>query len=574
MPPVKICLILPLSIILVSVAGFAQSSPNVLLILTDNQGWGDLHCHGNDSLFTPNLDGLAAESVEFDRFYVSPAGASARASLLTGRYALRTRVSGEAHRREVMRAGETTIAEVFRGAGYRTALFGKWENGAQYPNDPTGQGFDEFFGFCGDSDPMPMHNRDTLPDMDFRPDQVTNNAIEYISGNRDRPFFCMLAFDAPHNLCHAPAACVEKYIEAGLSDKNAAVYGSIQNIDDNVGKLLQALDSLGIRDNTWVVFVSGGGPDEERYNGNLRGKKGSLYEGGIRVPCFIHRRNYLAARRLPKPAADIDLLPTMAGLCEFPLPASVQPDGVNFSRVMQGAPDLPGDRMLFFRFSKEKVSPYPGAVVAGRFAFILDKTGKPALYNVQTDPAQALDLTNSMPEVTKILKGKYLDWYANATQGGLEPLPVPVGGRKDDLTWLPVSDRDTAESRRPTDNIRDPKVMRQDVWMDERDSVIWWVVDVPERGIYDFFVQYACDSSFVGRMINLVNDGSESHLAIEEPSLNFRSTAPELNPCNDAGKRNWKSIGSGKDVLNQGVQTIRLYLPYDKKGEQGRLRGC
>ncbi len=335
----------------------AQAPPNVLFILTGEQGRGDLRRHGNDSLFTTNLDRLAAESVEFDRFYVDPAGASTRASLLTGRYALRTGVSGEAHRREVMRAEEVTMAEVFRRAGYRTALFGEWDNGAQYPNDPTGQGFDEFFGFFGnDADSPAMHNRDTVRTAEISPDLLTDKAIGYMSADGQRPFFCLLAFDSPRNPCHSPAFYAEKYKKAGLSDQNAATYGAIENIDDNVGRLLQALDSLGIRDNTYVVFTSDGGPGSSRFNAGLRGQKGSFYEGGIRVPCFIHRRNYLAPRHLPKPAAHIDLLPTITGLCEFPLPADVQPDGVNFSRIMQGAPDLPGDRMLFFHLSQEKIS--------------------------------------------------------------------------------------------------------------------------------------------------------------------------------------------------------------------------
>lgn len=545
----------------------AQTPPNVLLILTDDQGWGDLHCHGNDSLSTPNLDALASESVEFDRFYVDPAGASTRASLLTGRYALRAGVSGEAYRREVMRAGEVTMAEVFRGTGYRTALFGKWDNGAQYPNDPTGQGFDEFFGFFGnDTDPPAMHNRDTVGTAEISPDLLTDKAIGYMSADPQRPFFCMIAYDSPRNPCHSPAFYAEKYKKAGLSDQNAVTYGAIENIDDNVGRLLQALDSLGIRDNTWVVFVSDGGPDGVRYNAGLRGQKGSFYEGGIRVPCFIHRRNYLAPRHLPGPAAHIDLLPTITGLCEFPLPDGIQPDGVNFSRIMQGAPDLPGDRMLFFHLSREKISPYPGAIRAGRFAFILNEQGVPELYNLRNDRAQTFNLADSLPEITSILKNKYPDWYADVTRAGIEPAPVPLNGRNGAMTWLPVSDRDTAESRRPTDNIPDPNLVREDVWLNERDSVIWWSIDVPEQGTYDFFVEYACDSAFAGGMLVLVTDGSETKITVAEPSQNNRPLPPDRVPCKEAKEKDWKSASAGMEVLNRGVQRIRLYLPYFKKG--------
>ena len=542
----------------------AQAPPNVLFILVSEQDWGDLHCHGNDSLSTPNLDRLAAESVEFDRFYVDPAGASTRASLLTGRYALRAGVCGEAHRLEVMRTEEMTMAEVYRRAGYRTALFGEWDNGAQFPNDPAGQGFDAFLGFFGgDANPLPMRNRDTAGIADITPDLLTDSAIEYISAARQRPFFCLLAFDTPRNPCKIPAFYLEKYKKAGLTDQNAATCGAIENIDDNLGKMLRALDSLGIRDNTFIVFTSDGGPGSDRFNAGLRGQKGSFYEGGIRVPCFIHRSNYLAPRHMPKPAAHIDLLPTLTGLCEFPLPASVQPDGVNFSRVMQGAPDLPGDRMLFFHFSREKMSPYPGAVRAGRFAFILRDPDAAELYNVRNDPAQTLDLADSLPEITALLKKQYLDWYANVAPGDNNPPPVPVGGRKGDLTFLPTMDCDTTTAEKPKDNIPEPGVTYQDFWMDERDPVIWWRIDVPERGAYAIFVQYACDSSFTGGMMNLVTDGSQVHLTIP-PTRAISVAVTEANPCGDA-RTNWKYLDAGMDVLKQGLQTIRLYLPYDGK---------
>ena len=550
----------------------AQAPPNVLFILTDDLAWGDLHCHGNDSVSTPNLDRLAEESVQFDRFYVGPAGASTRAGLLTGRYALRTGVSGEAHRRQVIRAGEVTMAEVFRGAGYRTALFGKWENGAQYPNDPTGQGFEEFLGFCGDylpdySDALLTHNRDTLRTEGFITDALTDKAIGYISGNREQPFFCLLAYNTPHSHSQCPAAYFDKYKKAGLTDKNAAVYGLVENIDDNVGRLLKALDSLGIRDHTYIVFLSDNGPGDLRFNGGLRGQKGSLYEGGLRVPCFIHRRNYLAPRHLPKPAADIDLLPTLTGLCEFPLPGAIQPDGVNFSRIMLGAPDFPGDRMLFFQFSDGKTAPSPGAVVSGRFSLILDKTGRSGLYNVTNDPGQTRNLADSLAKVAAILKNSYLNWYADVTRAGTEPAPVPVDGRKGSETRLPVSDRDTTASRRPTDNIIRPGDLRQDVWLDARDSVIRWMIDVPERGVFDISLQYSCDSLFAGSMVVLVTDGSEVKITVDEPSRDQLPASQYRVPGEQAIEKSGKTVSAGRELLESGVQMIRVYLPYGHKGE-------
>ncbi|MCB0529208.1 MAG: arylsulfatase [Saprospiraceae bacterium] len=548
----------------------AQPSPNVILILTDDQGWGDLHCHGNDSIFTPNLDRLAAESVEFDRFYVSPLGAQTRASLLTGRYALRSGVSWIARRQEVMRSEALTMAEVFRDAGYRTAMFGKWHNGAQYPNDPKGQGFDEFLGFYGGHlnnyfNPMLLYNGREVRPQGFITDILTDSAIQYIARAGEQPFFCYLAYNAPHSPFQCPDVYFDKYKRRGLSDKNAAVYGMIENADDNIGRLLHALDSLGIRDRTYVVFLSDNGPNGERYNGGMRGKKASVYEGGIRASCIIHRRNYLSPRHMPHPAAHIDLLPTLTGLCEISLPKSLVCDGLNLSRVMQGAPDFTENRAIFSQFSEEKVRPFPGALRLGRYTLVLDERGKAQLFDLADDPVQEKDLSDSLTEKTRDLKNRYLQWYGDVTRSGTAPPPVPVGWKESPRVILEASDAILngalrySSGRGWTDDWLEG-------WSGARDTAAW-VLEVHETGVFSIGLLYNCDGYFADRELMLSSDdGNILPFRIAEPFMSEEITTQDRVPRSESAEKVWKNTLIGQISLQKGMHTLRLYLPDQAAG--------
>lgn len=555
-------------------SAIAQGQANVLLILADDMGWGDLGCHGNDSVSTPNLDLLAPASVEFDRFYTNPLGAASRASLLTGRYALRTGVSGVAGRTSVLRAGEVTMAEVFRSAGYRTALFGKWANGQQYPNTPAGQGFDTFLGFYGESvsdyvDPQLVHDGVTVQPKGFITDILTDSAVQFLAGNRERPFFCFMSFNAPHSPLQCPDMYFDKYKSAGLSDRNAAIYGLIENLDANVGRLLHALDSLGLRDDTYVVFLSDNGPEGNRFNGGMRGEKASVYEGGIRVPCFIHRRNYLSPRHMAAPAAHIDLLPTLTGLCDLSLPGTLQPDGVNLSRIMQGAPDLPGNRMLFFHHANagevngRRDTPYPGVVRAGRFALVLDEAGSPELFNLKTDPGQTTDLYESQEKIAIQLGEQYLNWFIGVTRSGTAPPPVPVGWPESPETGLP------ANEAQPGGSVHFHKGGQSNDWLegwvDKRDTATW-TIDVHTAGTYAVAIRYNCDSTFAGSRMRLVSSTGEMlDFNLDEASLSEEQHGPDRTPRREPGTKRWKTIEVGNIRLGNGPQTL-LLLPYKPKG--------
>ena len=226
-----------------------QDHPNIVLIMTDDQGWGDIHSHGNPKLDTPVMDRLAQEGVRFERFFVSPVCAPTRASLLTGRYFLRTGTHGVTRAFETMRSEEITLAEAFKQAGYATGHFGKWHNGAHYPHDPNGQGFDEYLGFSAGHwnnyfDTHLIHNGRRVETEGYINDVLTDAAMAFIDQHKDDPFFVYLPYNTPHSPFQVPDQYFNKYKERGFDDKNATVYGMVENLDDNLGRLFDRLDLI------------------------------------------------------------------------------------------------------------------------------------------------------------------------------------------------------------------------------------------------------------------------------------------------------------------------------------------
>ena len=215
-------------ILLVHILSFAQIKPNVVLILTDDQGWGDLSLHGNTILETPQLDKLAKSGKQLTKFYVSPLCAPSRASILTGRYHLNTGVLSVSKGLEVMDSDETTIAELFKANGYNTGIFGKWHNGQHYPNRPNDQGFDEFLGFCAGHwsnyfDTELDHNGKMEKTKGYITDVLTNAALAFMSDNKDKPFLCYIPYNAPHSPHQVPDKYFNKYKAKGLDNELAGI---------------------------------------------------------------------------------------------------------------------------------------------------------------------------------------------------------------------------------------------------------------------------------------------------------------------------------------------------------------
>lgn len=435
-------------ILLLITAGCVQSKKrseplNVILIVTDDQGYGDLSIHQNDLIETPQLDQLARHSTEFTRFYVSPVCAPTRASLLTGRYHLRTGTSWVTHRKEVMNANETTLAEVFKSNGYRTGLFGKWHNGKQFPHDPLGQGFDRFVGFKDGHLNNYFNPLLTTQSVESRiPGYVseifTSEAIKFIDEDTT-PFFCYLSFNTPHSPFQVPDTYFDKYKAKGLDDKNAAIYGMVEDIDTQIGRLRDHLEAAELDDRTLILFMTDNGPNGNRYNNGLKGRKGHVDEGGVRVPfLFYHpEKEEWSGRKIKDMAAHIDVLPTLVDLLQLQFPSELKVDGMSLMPILEGREVE--DRFFFTHQIAWNFDTIPGAIRSNQYLLTLKENGV-ALYDLLGDSTQKENLSDRMPQLTEEMVTKYNQWLKDVTKDGLAPPSIEIGHRDIPSVELPAPD--------------------------------------------------------------------------------------------------------------------------------------
>lgn len=409
----------------------AARKPNVILIMTDDQGYGDFSCHGNDALRTPRLDTLRNESTRMDRFYVSPVCAPTRSSLLTGRYNLRCGVWGVTGGRETMRRDETTMAEAFRPAGYRTGLIGKWHLGEHYPYVPHAQGFDEFIGMRLGHwnhyfDPQLERNGVAFQGKGYITDILTEEAMGFVDRNRRDPFFLYLAYNAPHSPWIVPDADYDRH--KGLAPETASVYGMVENVDWNIGRLMDHLANRGLAENTIVAFLcdNGGVMQPGRFNAGLRAGKASVYEGGVRSPLWIRWPGKLQPRDVKQIGAHIDLYPTLTELCGVKRPDSLPIDGKSLAPLLRGENVSWPDRRIFHHreTGRDPKDLWAGSVRTQQWSLVQGQE----LYDLGRDPGEKNDLAKERPEVVRGLRGEYEKWAVEAIeQCRFEVPPVPVG---------------------------------------------------------------------------------------------------------------------------------------------------
>lgn len=423
-----------------------RAHPSVILILSDDQGFGDIRSHGNEKIDTPVLDRFAAEGARFDRFFVSPICAPTRAALMTGRYHLRTGVVEVVpDYLATMQLDEVTLGEAFQQAGYATGLFGKWHLGKWYPYHPNVQGFDEYFGFrsgaWGDYFDTPLeHNGRQVPTHGYITDVLTDRALAFIEEHRDVPFFCYVPYNVPHSPFQVPDRYFEQYMARSLDDRTAAVYGMCENMDENIGRILAKLDTLKIADDTIVLFLTDNGPNGVRYNAGMRGRKGSVDEGGVRVPLFVRWPGRIAPGKIVKPlAAHIDLFPTLIELCGIEMPKTRPLDGISLAPLVLGDTTSLPDRRLF---SVRMDEPFGGRRRVMRIAartprWRLTVEGENvALFDMVADPRQKQDLADQYPEVVATLRADIDRWYADVTKDSPPRVPIPIGYEVDPVIDL------------------------------------------------------------------------------------------------------------------------------------------
>jgi len=445
----------------------AIERPNIVLVMTDDQGWAQLGMRGDDVLHTPNLDKLASESVEFTRFYVSPVCAPTRASLMTGRYNYRTGVVDTWLGRAMMDHEETTIAEMLGPAGYRTGIFGKWHLGDNYPMRAMDQGFETAIVHRGGGigqpsdppgsdyfDPILFHNGEQKKFQGYCTDVYFDEAMRFIEESGDKPFFVYLPTNAPHSPYLVPDSYREPYAAQGLDDKDARIYGMITNIDDNVGRLLAHLDEKGLAENTIFIFMTDNGPTTRRYTAGLRDQKASVYEGGVRVPFFLRWPARLEPKKVETIAAHIDVTPTLLEAAGVKPLKTVTLDGRSLLPLLEGGDAAAWSERAIFIQSHRGNEPQ-----AGRNAAVIRQNDKlvqplsfrdpaPAdaqweYYNLAEDPGEANNLAASREtaDARAKLQRDYELWFVEVTGSrDFEPQRIWIGTDQENPTVLTRQD--------------------------------------------------------------------------------------------------------------------------------------
>jgi arylsulfatase A-like enzyme len=499
------------------------SRPNVILILADDQGWGDLSVHGNTNLSTPAIDSLARDGALFERFFVCPVCSPTRAEMLTGRYHPRGGVYSTSTGGERLDLDEVTLADHFQAAGYATGAFGKWHNGMQYPYHPRGRGFQEYYGFCSGHwgnyfDPVLEHNGKLVRGRGFIIDDLTDHAMEFIEQNKDRPFLCYLPLNTPHSPMQVPEKFYEKFDGAELELRSTnprledlqhtrAALAMCENIDWNVGRLLERLEQLHLADDTIVIYFSDNGPNGWRWNGQMKGRKGSTDEGGVRVPCLVRWPGKIpASSRVPQIAAAIDLLPTLADMAGVPLKGDRPLDGVSVKRLlMKGTNEPWADRMIY--------SHWAGKVSVRTQQFRLDANGK--LFDMQQDPQQSRDVASRHPDVQRRLQAAVDRWKDEMLPGlTRDDRAFPVGYAEFPATQLPA--RDGVPLGNVRRSARAPNCSFFENWTNTEDRITW-DVEVATAGTYDAVLYYTCKKENVGATIELSLGDSRVSCRVDEP---------------------------------------------------------
>lgn len=463
----KIPVLLYLTNALCLTAVTAPARPNIVLVMTDDQGYGDFGVTGNKLIKTPNIDAMAGRSASWEEFYVSPVCSPTRACLMTGRYNHRTKCIDTFLGRSMMAADETTIAEVLFDNGYETGIFGKWHLGDNYPMRPSDQGFSYSIihkgGGLGQpadprdnkaryTDPLLFENDREVQTKGYCTDLFFDKTFDFMeqSKKEGKPFFAYVALNAPHSPYHdVPKDLYQEYKKVDFSsvivptkgkkvdlkkenDTVARVASMITNIDDNMGRLFEKLDAMGITEDTIVLFLTDNGPNTRRFVGDFQGKKSELYEGGIRTPMWIQWPGVFKAGSVVKKsvAAHIDLMPTLLEACGVKkLPDNM--DGRSVLAKLKDSSSELAERPLVIQYHRgDEISKYHSCTVRkGRWKLVHPSgtqkekfEGEPAweLYDLESDPGETTNLVDKQPSVVAELQELYEAWYADVSKERLD----------------------------------------------------------------------------------------------------------------------------------------------------------
>lgn len=500
----------------------AADRPDVVVILADDQGWGDLSINGNTSLKTPHIDSLAKDGARFERFFVQPVCSPTRAEFLTGRYHPRGGVRGVSTGAERLDLDEKSIADAFRAAGYATGCFGKWHNGSQYPYHPNGRGFEEYYGFTSGHwgeyfDPPLDHNGKAVKGKGYITDDLTDRAIEFLTRNAaaGKPSFCYLALNTPHSPMQAPDKYWQRFEKAEIKQAGGkkedinhtrAALAMCENIDDNVGRLLTALKDKKLDRDTIVVYFSDNGPNGPRWNGGMKGHKGSTDEGGVRSPLHVRWPATIKSGTVVAPIAGaIDLYPTLIDLAGIKRAGDRPFDGTSLAPWLLGKDARARERILFQHWN--------GRTSARDQRYSLDANGQ--LFDMVDDPGQQKNIAAERPNEAKRLKDAVLAWQSGtlAERGKGDARPFTVGHREFPRAVLPA--RDGVPHGGVKRSAGAPNCSFFTKWTKPDDSMTW-NIEVNAAGQYEAIIHYTCPKSDTGSAIELSLGNAKWTAAITE----------------------------------------------------------
>ena len=428
----------------------ALKKPNVLIVLTDDQGYGDFSCHGNPVLKTPNLDRLRETCVRFTNFHAAPMCTPSRGQLMTGMDAVRNGATSVTGGRSFIRRGIALMPEIFAAGGYRTGIFGKWHLGDYYPHRPMDKGFQEAVYHLGWGFTSAAEFANTLVDGRYFhggqekrftghcTDLWFNQAMAWMRERKARsePFLCYLPTNAPH----APHVELEEFVKPYEGLEPAGFFGMIAHIDRNMGRLEKFLEESGLRDNTILIFMTdnGGTAGVKLFNAGLRGNKRTYYEGGHRVPCWV---GWPAGRLGPprdidEPTQNQDILPTILELCGVPKPPKAAFDGASLADLLLGRSKRLPDRTLVVQYSQARLEKWECAVIWNQWRLVNGQE----LYDVRADRAQSNNLAATRPEITEKLRAYYGRWWSQLGEKIYEFVPISIGAVRQPLVALFSSD--------------------------------------------------------------------------------------------------------------------------------------
>lgn len=546
--------------------------PNIILIMSDDQGWGDLSINGNTNLSTPNIDALAKNGATFENFFVQPVCSPTRAELLTGRYSGRLGVYRTSAGGERMNLNETTIAEILKEAGYQTAAYGKWHNGMQPPYHPNSRGFDDYYGFTSGHwgnyfSPMLEHNGKIVKGNGFLVDDLTDHGLDFMEKNQEQPFFLYLPLNTPHSPMQVPDAYWNNFRDKNLEKKyhgeeeenenfTRAALAMVENIDYNVGRVTSKLKELKLEENTIVIYLSDNGPNGWRYNGGMRGRKGSTDEGGVRSPFFIQWKDKIqAGKKITHIAGAIDLLPTLANLAGVDTKTEKPIDGKNLSPLIFDEKSKWENRLIFNYWN--------GKTSVRSQHFRLDSEDR--LYDMHKEISQRTDVSKHVPMMLDSLKKAKKEWLATIHPPLKDERPFTLGHPDYEYTQIPVRDG-IAHGNIERSN-RHPNNTFFTNWKSVQDSITW-DVEVLADGEFEVELYYTMKPENNGVAVQLSHGTSKLITRITEPhDPPLTGKENDRDPRIESYVKDFKPKVLGKIELQKGRSFLTLKIPHmDGKG--------